>query len=59
MNGRLEEAGQHMADHTSRPARSMKKKDQEAPRGLFRQPAGGWAIRFTYGSGQLYRKVDW
>jgi hypothetical protein len=48
-----------MTDDTSRPIRSTKKKDQDAPRGLFRHPAGGWAIRFTCASGQIHRKVDW
>jgi integrase len=45
-----------MTDAMSRPVRSTKKKDQDAPRGLFRHPAGGWGIRFTCGLGHIHEE---
>ena len=37
-------------------ARSTKKKDADAPRGLFRHSSGGWAIRFTCGAGHIHEE---
>ncbi len=36
--------------------RSTRKKDTDAPRGLFRPPSGGWAIRFTCGAGHIHEE---
>lgn len=36
---------------------STRKKDTDAPRGLFRHPGGGWGIRFRCGLGHLHKEA--
>jgi site-specific recombinase XerD len=43
-------------DRLSRLSRSTVKKDRDAPRGVFRHPGGGWAIRFTCGAGHVHEQ---
>ena len=44
------------AGSIGRPTRSTKKRDKDAPRGVFRHRAGGWAVRFTCGAGHIHEK---
>src|SRR5215470_1642990 len=46
-----------VSDPAKQSTRSTKKKDQDAPRGLFRHPAGGRGIRFTCGSGHIHEEM--
>jgi integrase len=45
-----------VTDSSGGPVGSKKKKDQDAPRGLFRHASGGWAIRFTCGAGHIHEQ---
>ena len=49
------ETGRAGSDGGTRPPWSTKKKD-EAPRGLFRHPAGVWGIRYTCGAGHVHEE---